>query len=101
MSEAVKTPDQEDYGWYKTLSASGKYPLIANRIWNTLTDVSEYIKPTFTFACAGLIMKVINDGENNGAYIVENDDSESAFPSKLKLTRLASQSSSLEWEEPE
>lgn len=90
MDGEVITSDQNNYGWYKTLSASGKYPLIACRIWKTLNDAIEYIKPVNTFACAGLIMRVVEDGDNNGIYLVENDTSDNAYPSKLKFTCVTS-----------
>lgn len=91
MADAIKTPNQQDYGWYKTLSASGQYPLIANRIWETLKDADEYISPADTFACAGLLMRVVKDTtDNNGIYLVEYDTSDTAHPSKLKLTAVKS-----------
>ena len=102
MADAIKTPNQQDYGWYKTLSASGQYPLIANRIWETLKDADEYIYSTDTFTCAGLVMRVVKDtADNNGLYLVEYDTSDTAHPSGLKLTAIKSGGSSSIWWEGE
>lgn len=75
-----KAKEQEvTWGVGLTLDGSGRFPLIAKRVWATLKDATEWINDTSTKSTAtpGLTLTVINDGENNGVYFVKsiaNDD---------------------------
>lgn len=64
-----QTINQSNYGWYKSLEANGRYPIIAKRIYSTLADAQGFLNdPT---AIPGVIIRVVDDTkENNGAYEV-------------------------------
>lgn len=67
-----KTGSQVNYGWNLTWEATGKFPIIAKRIWKTLADAQGYIDDPNSTATEGLILSVISDpvASNNGAYFV-------------------------------
>ncbi len=69
-----KTDVQTNYGFGLTFDAAGRAPVIAKRIWETLADAQAYIDDMSSAASAtpGLVLTVINDGDNNGAYYVES-----------------------------
>jgi hypothetical protein len=65
-----KTEQQNNYGWNLTWNATGKFPIIAKRIWKTKADLEAWINDASDTAVEGLITGVYNDGENNGVYFV-------------------------------
>lgn len=67
-----KTGSQVNYGWNLTWEATGKFPIIAKRIWKTLADAQGYVDDPKSTATEGLILSVISDPNpsNNGAYFV-------------------------------
>lgn len=70
MSE-YKFPEQDNYGFPATLDADTKYPMIAKRIWAKKSDIEEFVNDQSSTAIPGLLLSVIDDGDNNGAYWVE------------------------------
>ena len=40
---AAKFKNEQDYTWFKTLEANGRYPVIANRIFDTYIDASNFL----------------------------------------------------------
>lgn len=76
LNENNKFPTQTNLGWTFTFQPNGKYPVIDNRIFNTLEDVSTYLNDLTSSAIPGLILRVINDPDpdNNGAYLISYDD---------------------------
>lgn len=69
-----KTTAQVNYGWNLTWEATGKFPIIAKRIWKTLADAQGYVDDPDSTACEGLVLSVINDPtpSNNGVYFVQS-----------------------------
>ena len=67
-----QTEAQSNYGFGLTLNATGKAPIIAKRIWNTLKNVQDYVDDVNDSAIPGLKMSVVEDGENNGMYWVDS-----------------------------
>lgn len=69
-----KTGSQVNYGWNLSWEATGKFPIIAKRIWKTLADAQGYVDDPNGTACAGLVLSVINDpnASNNGVYFVQS-----------------------------
>lgn len=72
-------------GWGTQFKAAAKFPIIADRIFATLAEVQAYISSTAADASAipGLVLSVIEDGINNGAYLVTGTDG------NLSLSKLA------------
>lgn len=68
--DGYQTEAQSNYGFGLTLNATGKAPLIAKRIWDTLEHLQEYVNDVNDSAIAGLKMSVVEDGDNNGMYWV-------------------------------
>lgn len=66
-----KTEQQNNYGWNLTWNATGKFPIIAKRIWKTKADLEAWVNDASDTAVEGLITGVYNDGENNGVYFVQ------------------------------
>lgn len=84
---------------YETLQMGGRYPLLDNRIFDTLADAQA-----FTFgtdgnrtAIPGLILRVIHDEDpaKNGAYIIYGDETTREFT----LEPICKGGSTLKWEE--
>lgn len=67
-----KTSSQVNYGWNLTWEATGKFPIIAKRSFETLADAQGYVDDTAGTACPGLILAVFNDDKNNGIYLVQS-----------------------------
>lgn len=65
---------QNNYGWNLTWEATGKFPIVAKRIWSTLADAQAYIDNASDTACIGLQLSVVQDPneENNGIYFVKS-----------------------------
>lgn len=72
-------------GWGTQFKAAAKFPVIANRIFETLAQAQAYIESTAADASAipGLVLSVIEDNNNNGAYLVTGTDG------NLSLTKLS------------
>lgn len=65
-------PKQSNYGWGLTFNMTGKAPIVNKRIFATLADAQAFVDDVDDSAIEGLILSVIADGDNNGAYFVEN-----------------------------
>lgn len=71
---AFVTEYQTNQAWTLTWKASGRYPIVADRIYSTLADAQEYVDDLSATASAtpGLIISVINDNTNNGIYYIQS-----------------------------
>lgn len=69
MAEFIQN-GQNNYGWNLTWKMSGKYPVVADRIYETLAAAQAYVDDVKSNACQGLVLSVFNDGDNNGLYLV-------------------------------
>lgn len=60
------------FGWGQSFNATGKFPLIAKRVWETYADMMEFVGDTSDVCPAGVVLTVINDTDSkkNGAYFV-------------------------------
>lgn len=69
---------QKNYGFTSTFEAAGKYPLIANRIFETYDNALGFVNNYYSTAVPGLVLSVIkdNDNEKNGIYFVAKVASE-------------------------
>lgn len=82
------TKYQDTKPWTITWKATGRYPIVADRIFATLSDARAYVNSTATSASAipGLILSVVDDvntPSNNGVYFVKsiaNSDATAEFP---------------------
>lgn len=79
-----KFVDQTNLGWTFSFEANGAYPIIANRIFETLAAAQGFLNnPT---CIPGLILRVIKDtAENNGVYWVGYADESQT---SLKLNKI-------------
>ena len=70
------TVNQSNKPWTLTWKASGRYPIVADRIFATLADAQAYVddKSATASATGGLVLSVINDtvAKNNGVYYVKS-----------------------------
>ena len=84
-------------GWGTQFKAAAKFPVIADRIFATLAEVQAYIASTAADASAipGLVLSVIEDGANNGAYLVTGTDGNLSL-SKLADTNTAGEDNIIE-----
>ena len=73
---AITTLKQNNKPWTLTWKASGRYPIVADRIFATLADAQAYVDDVSATASAtgGLILSVISDeiAKNNGVYYVKS-----------------------------
>lgn len=69
MAEYIQN-GQSNYGWSLTWQAAGRYPMVADRIYNTLEEAQDYVDSLTSNACKGAVLSVIADGDNNGLYLV-------------------------------
>lgn len=60
------------FGWGQSFNATGKFPIIAKRVWETYVDMMEFVGDTSDVCPAGVVLTVINDTDKkkNGAYFV-------------------------------
>ena len=81
-----KTGVQVNYGFGLSFEASGKAPVIAKRIWETLADAQAYVDSATDTAIAGLQLTVINDTDasKNGVYFVKEA---AGFPCKVTISK--------------
>ena len=94
-----QTINQSNYGWYKSLEANGRYPIIAKRIFSTYEDALGFLDdPT---AIPGVIIRVVDDdSDDNGAYIVLGSLGVGELDPELYLEKLATSEEverTLEW----
>lgn len=77
---AIVTDKQSNMSWTITWKAAGRYPIVADRIYDTLADAQAYVDDLSATASAvpGLVLSVVNDGENNGIYFVQSIATENA-----------------------
>lgn len=71
---SIITQKQNNKPWTLTWKASGRYPMVADRIYATLADAQAYVDDLTATASAtpGLVLSVVNDGKNNGIYYVQS-----------------------------
>lgn len=69
MAEMIQN-GQNNYGWNLTWQPTGKFPIIAERIYETLAAAQEYVNNPNSSACKGVVLSVVNDEDNNGLYQV-------------------------------
>ena len=81
------TVNQSNKPWTLTWKASGRYPIVADRIYETLAQAQAYVddKSATASAIPGLVISVVNDSvaKNNGVYYVEsiaNSKEDAGFP---------------------
>lgn len=62
------------YGWPLTFQMTGKFPLLAKRIFSTYEAAQAYINDLNDTAIPGIILTVVDDTteSNNGAYFVKS-----------------------------
>ena len=72
MSEQKFISAANLFGWGQSFNATGKFPLIAKRVWNTYADMVEFVGNPNDVCPAGVVLTVINDTDSkkNGAYFV-------------------------------
>lgn len=58
-------------GYAVTLAPAGKFPIVGDRIFATLAEAQAYVDKERGTAIPGIYLSVIADGDNNGAYWVE------------------------------
>ena len=63
---------QSNTGWGLTLKMSGKAPAVAKRIFDTYEHALAYVNDVKDSAIEGLILSVVDDGDNNGVYFVQS-----------------------------
>lgn len=84
---------QVNYGWGLTLNMTGKAPAVAKRIFNTLADAQAFANDYNDSAIEGLLLSVVEDGNNNGVYFVKsikkNSEGDSAVLEKLSTSNAA------------
>lgn len=84
---------QSNYGWGLTLNMTGKAPAVSKRIFNTLADAQAFANDYNDSAIEGLLLSVVEDGNNNGVYFVKsikkNAESDSAVLEKLSTSNAA------------
>lgn len=80
------------YGWAQSLSASGKYPLISKRLWETYADMMEFVGDTNDTCVSGVILTVVNDTDKkkNGAYFVASCPTLDAPDTPVKVEKIGS-----------
>ena len=71
---AIITDKQSNMSWTITWKAAGRYPIVADRIYDTLADAQAYVDDLSATASAipGLVLSVVNDEKNNGIYFVQS-----------------------------
>lgn len=72
MSEQKFISAANLFGWGQSFNATGKFPLIAKRVWNTYEDMIEFVGNPNDVCPAGVVLTVVNDTDSkkNGAYFV-------------------------------
>lgn len=60
------------FGWGQSFNATGKFPLIAKRVWKTYADMMAFVADTSDVCPAGVVLTVVDDADakKNGAYFV-------------------------------
>lgn len=65
---------QTNIGLGESIKMGIKAPALADRIFNTWSDANIYIHDANSSAVNGLVLTVINDGNNNGGWFVDKRD---------------------------
>lgn len=63
---------QVNTAWGLTIQTTNKVPEVAKRIFKTKNAAEAYVKDINDTAIEGLILTVVEDGANNGAYFVKS-----------------------------
>lgn len=81
------------YGWPLTFQMTGKFPLLAKRIFPTKSAAEAYINDLNDTAIPGIILTVVEDTteSNNGAYFVKSVELSEAAPNGLSLVKMGSE----------
>lgn len=81
------------YGWPLTFQMTGKFPLLAKRIFPTYAAAKAYIDNLNDTAIPGIILTVVEDTteSNNGAYFVKSVELSEAAPNGLSLVKMGSE----------
>lgn len=89
---ASKFKNEQDYTWFKTLEANGRYPLIANRIFDTYIDASNFLNSVTVIP--GIAVNVINDPDEtkNGMYVINGSLGPNESAPSLSLDKIAYES---------
>ena len=68
----ISAGEDKLFGWGQSFNATGKFPVIAKRVWATYKDMMDFVSDTSDVCPAGVILTVVNDTDkdNNGAYFV-------------------------------
>lgn len=82
---AIVTDKQSNMSWTITWKAAGRYPIVADRIYDTLADAQAYVDDLSATASAipGLVLSVVNDEKNNGIYFVQSVAKDADTPGVL------------------
>lgn len=82
---AIVTDKQSNMSWTITWKAAGRYPIVADRIYDTLADAQAYVDDLSATASAipGLVLSVVNDEKNNGIYFVQSVAKDTDTPGVL------------------
>lgn len=81
------------YGWPLTFQMTGKFPLLAKRIFPTYAAAKAYIDNLNDTAIPGIILTVVEDTteSNNGAYFVKSVELSEVAPNGLSLVKMGSE----------
>ena len=81
------------YGWPLTFQMTGKFPLLAKRIFPTYAAAKAYINNLNDTAIPGIILTVVEDTteSNNGAYFVKSVELSEVAPNGLSLVKMGSE----------
>lgn len=81
------------YGWPLTFQMTGKFPLLAKRIFPTKSAAEAYINDLNDTAIPGIILTVVDDTteSNNGAYFVKSVKTSEVAPNGLSLVKMGSE----------
>ena len=64
--------EQSNVGWGLTLKMADKAPAVAKRIFDTYEHALAYVNDVKDSAIEGLVLSVVDDGDNNGVYFVQS-----------------------------
>lgn len=83
-------------GYGKSFIATGKFPIVAKRAWQTYADALEYAGDLADSCFAGAILAVINDtdAKKNGVYLVESCPTLQNPDAEIVLTKVGDGSGS-------
>lgn len=76
-------PGQDFNGYSLTFDPAAKAPVVGKRIWPTKADAQGYVDEPSSSAVPGIILSVIEDGDNNGIWWVKSVASEEGETGEL------------------